>query len=99
MANKKVVTIEDVKKVAELCVLELNDQELEHFSKIFTDTLEYIEVLDELKLEDTPETYQVNGLKNVYQGDNNATLSQKAALSNASNVKNSLFCTSAVFDR
>lgn len=94
------ITKNDVKKVGELTNIPLKEAELVEFAEIFSDTLAYIEVLGELDTSKVLETFQVNGLKNVFQDSSLCeTLSQEEALKNASIVKNNLFGTSAVFDR
>ena len=68
---------------------------------LFSDTLNHMAVLDELDTKNVPETYQVTGLTNVYQtnNDQNATLSQHDALANAVAVENGKIAIKAVFDR
>ncbi|MBN1162378.1 aspartyl/glutamyl-tRNA amidotransferase subunit C [Patescibacteria group bacterium] len=96
----KAISKEQVKRIAELAKLNVSGEE-EEFSEILSDTIDYINVLGELDVFDTKPTCQVTGLKNVYQeGDKQkATLSQKDALSNASEVIDGLFATDAVFER
>ena len=98
---EKVVTKEQVKKIAKLSNLNLSSDEISKFSKIFTDILEYINALNELDLEDLSPTYQVTGRKNIYMvgKENTTTLSQKEALSNAKESRRGLFVTEGVFDR
>ena len=99
-ADKKVSKVE-VEKLAKLSNLTLTPAEVGKFAELFTDTLKYMDVLNELDTSNTPETYQVTGLTNVFQkdGEKNATLSQEQALSNANEAKDGLFVTKAVFDR
>jgi aspartyl-tRNA(Asn)/glutamyl-tRNA(Gln) amidotransferase subunit C len=95
------ITKEDVKRIARLSKLELTDEELERFALLFSKTLPVIDTLKELRTAEVPETYQVNGLQNVFQeeGEPRATLSQEEALSNASKKERGLFVTEGVFDR
>jgi aspartyl/glutamyl-tRNA(Asn/Gln) amidotransferase C subunit len=95
------ITTDQVKKMAQLCNLNLTDSELEKFSEYFTDTMTHIDVLNELDTSDVTETFQVTGLKNVFmQGESNkATLSKEDALMNAQTVVKGLFATKPVFDR
>lgn len=94
------VSKETVRKVALLSNLSLTDAEIDYFSKEFTGILDTINVLSELNLKDTKETYQVNNLVNIYQSpENTVTLTQEEALSNARDVVDGCFATSAVFDR
>ena len=98
--SKSHITKEQARHIAELVNLEITGQE-EKFMRMLSETLDYIEILDELDTKDVDETYQVTGLTNVYQeGDlQDATLSQKDAMSNASEKAGNLFVTEGVFDR
>lgn len=100
MTNKSKVTKEDVEKIAELSKLKLSETEIADFSKIFTDTLSYIDVLEELDVSNTTETFNVTGLSNVYQkGEKDqTTLTKEEALSNASERVGDLFATTGVFE-
>lgn len=100
MAETK-ITKEQVKKIVQLCNLNLSDEEINKFADVLTDTLDYINVIEELDTANTSETYQVTGLENVFmrEGENKRTLSKKDALSNAKEVVRDLFTTEAVFDR
>jgi len=97
---EKTITPEQVRKIAALCNLNLTEGEVVVFSKLLTDTLDYINVLDELDTSKTPETYQVTGLKNVFlqdgQIEGHNTLSLRTALQNAPEIINDLFATKAV---
>ena len=99
--EKPVITKAQVKKVAQLCKLTLSEEEVDKFSKMFSETLTVIDVLNELDTANVPETYQVTGLTNVYQvpGGNVATLTKEEVLQNADEVVRGLFATNAVFDR
>lgn len=90
-----------IQKLGKLCKLTLTDTEISQLAQMLTSTLDYINVLDELALVDTPETFQVTGLKNIYQKEDDApnTLSKKEALQNASEIVKGLFATKAVFNR
>ena len=92
------ISQEQVKHIAELSKLDVTGEE-EKFSKLLSDTLDYIDVLDELDTSATSPTFQVGGSKNVFQEDDavTATLSQEDAVSNGSDVINNLFGTEGVF--
>jgi aspartyl/glutamyl-tRNA(Asn/Gln) amidotransferase C subunit len=94
------ITKEDVIKIAQLAKLDVTGVE-EKLASMFTDTLKNIEILNELDTLNVKETYQVTGLENVFQKDeeNRATLSQKAALADAHEVIGNKIATKAVFDR
>ena len=100
MPAKLKITKEQVEKVALLSKLELDGEE-EKFAEMFTDTLEKIEVLNELNTDKVIETFQVTGLTNVFQKDIEikASLTTKEALSNGKEISNGLFVTKGVFDR
>lgn len=94
------ITKEQVKHIAKLCELTLSQEEEQKLSKMFTDTIEYIQVLDELDVSKVTETYQVTGQTNVFMvnEENKATLSHKEALKNASDPLRGHFATKGVFD-
>lgn len=98
---KTSITKEQVVKIAELCKLQLTEAEVEKFSKLFSDTLKVIDVLNELDTSKVPETYQVTGLINVFQKNDEdlATLSKEEVLRNAKKVEKGLIATEAVFNR
>ncbi len=96
---EKNITAEQVKKIATLCKLKLTEEEVKKLSKLLSETLDYINVLDELDVTNTPETFQVTGLTNVFQDGSSNTLSKKEALSNSKEIIRGMFATEAVFDR
>lgn len=95
------ITTKDIKKLAHLVRMELTAEEIAKLSGMFSETLEKIEVLKELDTQNTPETYQVTGLANVFQeaACGNATLVKEDALANASDRVKDSFATKAVFNR
>lgn len=95
----EVISKDDVRKIAELSNLNLTEEEVDKFSRLFTDTLKYMDKLNELDTSEVKETYQVTGLVNVYQEDGVKTLSQSDALSNAKEEIDGHFATEAVFER
>ena len=100
MATNK-ITKEEVEKIALLSNLMLSEEDVELFASLFTDTLKYMDELNELDTSDTPEAYHVTGLTNVFQKDEDpsTTLSQAEALRNANEARDNHFVTKAVFDR
>ncbi len=99
--TKKKMTREEVLHVADLCNLELSEKEIEKLAVMLTDTLGYIEILKELDTKDVKETYQVTGMTNIFQEEEetSTTLTQEEALSNAREVIKEMFATKAVFER
>ena len=73
-----------VRRVALLSRLELSDEEVTQFSGQLSAIVEYIEKLNELDTENTPQTSHVLGLKNVFRKDESLlSLPNETALSNA----------------
>lgn len=99
MAEKQ-ITKEQVESIAKLVKLKLSDEEISRLSTLLTDTLDYINVLDELDTSGVEETFSVTGLSNVYASDNNVTtLDWSEATSNAKEIIHEKFATEAIFDR
>lgn len=95
------ITEEQVRHIAKLSNLPVTDEEVSKYAELFTSTLDYINMLEELDTLKVEGTYQVTGLKNVFMNgtENKRTLDVKEALSNAAEVVDELFATEAVFDR
>jgi aspartyl-tRNA(Asn)/glutamyl-tRNA(Gln) amidotransferase subunit C len=94
------MSVEEVRKIANLVKLALSSEEIEKFQVTIPQTLEAIDVLGELDTSKVSPTSQVTGLTNVYMSDEiKTTLTQALALSNAKEVSRNLFVTEAVFDR
>jgi len=98
------VTVDEkeVKKIAEqLCAFSLPKEQLKEYSNALAETLNYIEVLEELDTSEVDETYQVTGAENVFMSEEGSEngLSQEETLSNADEQKDGLFVTGGVFDR
>ena len=98
--TKNEVTKKQVEHVAKLCALSLDSKEVQKFSKLLSDTLDYISVLEELDIDYIEPTYHVGGTTNVFQDEELVTtLSQDEALQNAHTKSRGLFVADAVFDR
>jgi aspartyl-tRNA(Asn)/glutamyl-tRNA(Gln) amidotransferase subunit C len=96
-----VVTPEEVKKIAKLANLKLQDNEVELFADQFTKTIEVIIELNEIDTSKIAGTYQVNGLINVTREDEvdfSHVLPQKTALREAKNSHNGYFLVERVID-
>lgn len=99
MSSKK-ITKDDVRKIAELSNLPLTEEEVEEFSGLFTETLTYMDKLDEIDTKGVKETYQVTGLTNIFQnGEVVPSLNKESALQNANDDIDGYFATQAVFER
>ncbi len=100
MVKTGAFTREDVERIAKLSNINLSDKELDFFTQVFADTVEYIKILDEIDTQDIQPTFQVTGLTNVFQTKGmQATLTQDEALQNASSRIKDKFATKGVFDR
>ena len=96
----KTISIKQVEKVGELSKLTLTVSEKKKLLKLFTETLNYVNVLNEINLRGVEETYQVTGLTNVFQKSGlPPTLSKEDALSNAKEVVRNLIATAQVLER
>jgi len=60
---------DDVAHVAALARLELDDAEIDHFTRHLARILEHAADIDELDLDDVPPTYHPVGLRNVLRDD------------------------------
>lgn len=100
MANST-ITKEQVLHIAKLANLTLSDEEVEKLSGMLSDTVSYIDVLNELNTGSVDETYQVTGKTNVFQNDSDSenTLSKEEALANAHERIKDYFAAKAVFER
>ncbi len=82
----------DVDHLAELSKLSVSEKEKEKLGDQLEKTVDYIEVLDELKTENTEPSFQVTGQTNVSRKDApEETLNQKEALANAPKKLNGYF--------
>lgn len=83
---KAAITQDEVKKIASLANLGLNEEELKRFPSQFNKTLEVVDQLNEIETKNVSETAQVTGLTNVWREDEidkDRTLSQLEALDQA----------------
>lgn len=93
------LTSDQVKHVAKLANLPLNDSWVEEYSDQLSKILNYIDQLDQVDTSDVEPTYNVSGQTSVMRKDEaGKSLSQEEALQNASNKKNGFFVTKGVFE-
>ena len=89
----------DVEHAAKLANLPLDEKRLEILGKQLTETLLYIDRLNEIPTEKVEHTSQVTGLTNVTRGDTvSASLSQEAAVENASATYNGYIVVDAILE-
>ncbi|HSW78696.1 MAG TPA: Asp-tRNA(Asn)/Glu-tRNA(Gln) amidotransferase subunit GatC [Candidatus Babeliales bacterium] len=63
------LTREDVLKLAALSRLRLTEEEVERLRGELSEILSYVEMLDDVDVQNLEPTYQVTGLKNVMRDD------------------------------
>ncbi len=91
MAKKQTLSEDEIKHVAKLAELPLTEKEIENFDKQLSETLNYVEDLNELKTDDIKATPQVTNNENVFREDEiTPGLTQEQALQNAKS-KNGFF--------
>jgi aspartyl-tRNA(Asn)/glutamyl-tRNA(Gln) amidotransferase subunit C len=64
-----ILTKEEVKKISELCRIELTEAEVEKFQKELSLVLDYVSELQKVDTEGVEEISQVTGLENVFRSD------------------------------
>ncbi len=91
--RKKVITEDDVRYVARLSRLRLDEKDVTMFRGQLSAILEYIEQLNEVDTEGVPPTSHVlSSMKNVFREDEpGVSLSPEEALSNAPEKKDGFF--------
>lgn len=93
-------TISDIEKLSELVKVPVSEVEKENLAGMLSQTATYMDMLNELDTSNVEATYQVTGLKNIYQTDTlNKTLTQDEVLKNAPNHSKDMIETEGVFDR
>ena len=89
----------DVEHVAKLANLPLDEKRLERLGKQLTETLLYIDRLNEIPTEKVEPTSQVTGLTNVTRDDTvSASLPQEAAVENAQATHNGYIVVDAILE-
>jgi aspartyl-tRNA(Asn)/glutamyl-tRNA(Gln) amidotransferase subunit C len=96
------LTIDEVKHVAKLSNLTLDDKEIETYLKQLSEVINYIEELQEVDVEGVEPTSQTTGLVNVTRNDEvneSRILSQEEATSQAGNSHDGYFLVPAVIEK
>ena len=84
--------IDEIRKVDSLARLELSDQELQTYGQNLTEILGYVEVLNEVDIEDALPMPHAVDLQNVFRTDERClSLDREAALSNAPKTDGQFF--------
>lgn len=93
------LTKDQVKHVAKLANLPLSEGEEEKYADQLSETLKYIEQLNEIDTANIEPTHSVTGLSNVMRPDKTEpSLSQEEALQNAKSIESGQFKVKAIFD-
>lgn len=100
ISNKTVkLTTKEVRHVADLAKLKLNDEDLEKFQKQLTDIVDFVGKLQEVDTKNVEPTSQVTGLENVFREDEvKQSLTQEQVLSNAKRKHKGYFVVDAIFE-
>lgn len=99
--HKVIVTPDEVKKIAKLANLKLQDHEVDLFATQFTETVDVINELNEVDTSTVSATYQVTGLSNITREDvieTSRILPQEIALREAKLTHNGFFVVPRVID-
>lgn len=90
--HKQTLSIDDVKHIAKLANLNLTLAQEYSFLNQLSETINYINDLNELDTQDVVPTYQVTGKTNAWREDTiTSSLSKDDALKNALKVHNGFF--------
>lgn len=96
--TKQTLTTKDTEKIGKLANLMLTPEEIEKFTPQLSETIDSVEILNELPTSNVEGTFQVTGLTNVFREDKTVpSFSQEEALSNAKNKHNGFFVVPYVF--
>lgn len=91
----------DVKKIASLAHIPVNDEEAAELAEGFTKTLGVVDQLSNIDVTGIVPTSQVTGLENVFRDDEvdpTRMLSQEEALKNAKRTHNGYFVVDQILD-
>lgn len=96
---KSKLTKSEVRHVARLAGLTLNEKEVTKFQKQLSAILDYVAQLDKVDISKVEPTSQVTGLENVFRDDKTTpSLSQEEVLSGTKKKHNNFFKIKGIFD-
>lgn len=94
------LSTQDVVHIASLAKLKLTNKEIEKFKKELSETIDYINKLNEIDTSKVEPMSHVTGLKNVYREDiEKLALTQKSVLSQTRKSHNGYFEVDIVLDK
>jgi len=94
MFKTKDLTRQDVLHIAQLANLPIAEESIEKYQKDLSETLQYVENLDELDVSKTEASSHTTDLQNIFFEDGTKEtrkFTQEQATQNAKNVKNGQF--------
>lgn len=99
--SKVIITPDEVRKVAKLASLTLQNHEEVVFADQFTQTIEVVNQLQEIDTQTVQSTYQVNHLQNITREDivdTSRILPQSVAVREAKKTHNGFFVVERIID-
>lgn len=90
------------KHIAQLANIPVQDEEIGPLTQAFTETLQVVDQLQTLSVEDIEPSHQVTGLSNVTRPDEvdeNSMFSQQQALANAPRQHRGYFVVSRIIEK
>jgi aspartyl/glutamyl-tRNA(Asn/Gln) amidotransferase C subunit len=95
MKNKKIISVEEVKRIADLAKIGLENQtEIKDYQEKLSTILDYFSSLQKLDLKKTEPIGHISGIVNVLREDKSQTVNQlqrKIILKNAPRIQNNFF--------
>jgi len=88
--EKPVISEKDVEHLSELSKIELSKKDAANLKNQLNEILEYFKIINKIDTGDTPPTYNVHDLSNVFREDTPHTSDADILLGNASQVKDRL---------
>ncbi len=89
----------DIQHIAKLANLHIDKEEEKRFEEQLSETLDYVEKLNEIDTENVEPTSQVTGLQNIAREDiAMESLTQEQALSNTKSQHNGFFQVKAILE-
>lgn len=93
------LTKDQVKHIAKLASLPINNEEIVQLEDQLSETLKFVENLNEISTENIEPTHSVTGLSNVLRPDETEpSLTQNQALQNAKSKKNGYFKVKVILE-
>jgi len=91
---------DEVKRVAQLALLEIEPEQMDKFSRQFNEILEYMEEINELDLSRCEAAFHITELKNVFRDDKlEPSYEREVILKNAPDPEDGAFKVPRVIER